>query len=233
MMLMHEKGDIPLVIVRPTIVSSTYKEPIPVAYGKGRLPCFVGDPESIVDVIPADMVVNAMIVAMEAHANQRGETAIYHVGSSVRNPVKFTVLHEVGYNFFTKHPCIDKDGNPIIVSHVKVLGSMASFKRYLTLHYLLPLKGLEIANNAFCQYFQGTYIEMSRKIKHLMRLIDIYKPYLFFKGIYDDLNTEKLRIAARERGLETDIFYFDPKSFDWEDYFLNVHLPGIVKYVFK
>jgi len=29
MVLMQEKGDIPLVIVRPTIVTSTYKEPIP------------------------------------------------------------------------------------------------------------------------------------------------------------------------------------------------------------
>ena len=27
MFLMHEKGDIPLVILRPTIVTSTFKEP--------------------------------------------------------------------------------------------------------------------------------------------------------------------------------------------------------------
>ena len=29
MVLMQEKGEIPLVIVRPTIVTSTYKEPMP------------------------------------------------------------------------------------------------------------------------------------------------------------------------------------------------------------
>lgn len=246
MMIMKEKGDLPVVIVRPTIVSSTFKEPIPgwvegirtidslaVAYGKGRLPCFLGDPESIVDVIPADMVVNAILVAAAVHANETGEAMIYHVGSSVRNPVRFTVLHEVAYNYFTKHPWINKDGNPIIVGHVKVLGSMASFKRYLTVHYLVPLKGLEIANMAFCQYFKGTYMDLNRKINHLMRLIEIYRPYLFFKGIYDDTNTEKLRAAAREKGMETDVFYFDPKSVDWEEYFMNVHIPGIVKYVFK
>lgn len=246
MMLLHEKGDIPLVIIRPTIVTSTFKEPIPgwvegirtidslaVAYGKGRLPCFLGDPDSIADVIPADMVANAIIVAAMAHANQTGNPRIYQIGSSVKNPTTLTTLHEVAYQYFKRYPWINKDGKPVIVGHVRVLGSMASFKRYLTLHYLLPLKALEIANVAFCQSFKGTFIEQTRRINHVMRLIEIYRPYLFFKGIYDDSNAEKLRVAARERGVETDIFYFDPKAVNWADYFMNIHLPGLVKYVFK
>lgn len=246
MILMHDKGDIPLVIIRPTIVTSTFKEPIPgwvegirtidslaVAYGKGRLPCFLGDPDSIADVIPADMVANSIIVAAMAHANQTGNPRIYQVGSSVQNPTRLTTLHEVAYQYFKRHPWINKDGKPVIVGHVRILGSMASFKRYLTLHYLLPLKALEIANIAFCQSFKGTFMEQSRKINNVMRLIEIYRPYLFFKGIYDDSNTEKLRVAAKDRGLETDMFYFDPKAVNWEDYFMNIHLPGLAKYVFK
>lgn len=47
------------------------------------------------------------------------------------------------------------------------------------------------------------------------------------------MNTEKLQIAARQGGVEMDLFYFDPKLIDWEDYFMNIHIPGIVKYVFK
>lgn len=50
---------------------------------------------------------------------------------------------------------------------------------------------------------------------------------------YDDTNTEKLRMVAREGGIETDVFYFDPKIIDWEDYFMNIHFPGLIKYVFK
>lgn len=246
MVLMQEKGDLPLVIIRPTIVTSTFKEPIPgwvegirtidslaVAYGKGRLPCFLGDPDTVLDAIPGDMVANAIIVAAAAHANKKGESTIFHVGSSVKNPMKITLLQETAYQYFTKHPWINKDGEPVIVSHVKLISSVASFKRYLTLRYLLPLKGLEIANIAFCQFFKGTYTELRRKINHVIRLIDIYRPYLFFKATYDDSNTEKLRVATRESGVETDTFYFDPKSVDWENYFINVHFPGLVKYVFK
>ncbi|KAK4764940.1 hypothetical protein SAY86_026030 [Trapa natans] len=50
---------------------------------------------------------------------------------------------------------------------------------------------------------------------------------------FDDSNTEKLRVAAMEGGVEGDVFYFDPKCIDWGHYVTNIHIPGIVKYVFK
>ncbi|XP_059627502.1 fatty acyl-CoA reductase 3-like [Cornus florida] len=245
MFLGHWKENLPLVILRPTIVTSTYKEPFPgwvegvrtidslaLGYGKGRITCFLGDLDSVVDAIPADMVVNSMIVAMAAYANQPSEI-ILQVGSSVANPVTFTCLQDCAFSYFTKNPWIGKDGKPVNVGKVKVLSTMASFHRYMTIHYLLPLKGLELVNAAFCQYFQGMYLELNRKINFVMRLIEIYRPYLFFKGIFDDMNTEKLRMAARESCVETDLFYFDPKIIDWEDYFMNTHIPGVVRHVFK
>ncbi|XP_022898658.1 fatty acyl-CoA reductase 3-like [Olea europaea var. sylvestris] len=245
MLLGHMKENMPLVIIRPTIVTSTYKEPFPgwvegirtidslaVGYGKGRITCFLGDTNTIIDLIPADMVVNSMIVAMVAHANQPNET-IYHVGSSVSNPLTCTMFQEYGHQYFTKHPWIDKEGKPVIVGKVKVLSTMDSFRSYMTIRYLLPLKGLQLVNAACCQYFRGEYLNMYRKIKYVMRLIDLYRPYLFFKGAFDDINTEKLRRAAKESNVETDMFDFDPKTIKWNDYFMSIHLPGVVKYLFK
>ncbi|XP_027083886.1 alcohol-forming fatty acyl-CoA reductase-like [Coffea arabica] len=245
MLLGHLKGNTPLVIVRPTIITSTFKEPFPgwvegvrtidsltVGYAKGRITCFLGDPRTIVDAIPADMVVNAMMVAMMAHANQPSEMTIYQVGSSLSNPLHYSSLQNYGLNYFSKHPWIDKAGNPVKVGKITVLRTMSSFRRYLAIRYLLPLKGLQIVNVALCQYFGGLYHDLHRKIKFVNRMIELYGPYLFFKGIYDDLNTEKLRRAARECDPEN-LFYFDPKSINWEDYFMNTHIPGVVKYVFK
>jgi fatty acyl-CoA reductase len=40
-------------------------------------------------------------------------------------------------------------------------------------------------------------------------------------------------MAVRESAADADLFYFDPKCVDWEDYMINVHIPGVVKYVFK
>ncbi|CAH1437847.1 unnamed protein product [Lactuca virosa] len=61
----------------------------------------------------------------------------------------------------------------------------------------------------------------------------VIQPYLFSKSFYDDMNTEKLRQVVKENEVEANIFYFDPKTIDWEDYFLHTHLPGAVKHVFK
>lgn len=47
------------------------------------------------------------------------------------------------------------------------------------------------------------------------------------------MNTEKLRRAAADADASDDTFYFDPKIIKWEDYFINIHIPGVVKYVFK
>ncbi|CAN0916731.1 Fatty acyl-CoA reductase 3 [Linum grandiflorum] len=242
-----KKNNMSLVILRPTIVTSTFKQPFPgwvegirtidslaVGYGKGRLTFFLGDTSGILDVIPADMVVNSILVAMVAHANHPlSEPIIYQIGSSVRNPMKYGELQEYGFHYFTQKPWVDKDGNPVRVGKIKVLASMDSFRRYMALRYLLALKGLELANVAFCHFFDGICSDLNRRIKFVMRLVELYQPYLFFRGVFDDINTEKLRMAARDNGLEADKFYFDPVEVDWEDYFTNIHIPGVVKYVLK
>lgn len=96
--------------------------------------------------IPADMVVNAILAAMAAHANQPGEV-IYQVGSSMRNPLRYSNLHDYGFRFFTKKPWINKDGTPVKVGKVTVMGSMASFHRYMTVRYLLFLK---VIGSTYC-----------------------------------------------------------------------------------
>ncbi|KAL2593830.1 hypothetical protein AAZV13_12G151200 [Glycine max] len=239
------KGNMNVVIVRPTMVTSTYKEPFPgwieglrtidsivVAYGKGKLVCFLANLEAVFDVIPADMVVNAMLVAMVAHANQPSDI-IYHVGSSVVNPVMYLNLRDYSVRYFTEKPWINRDGKPVKVGKFTILRNMDSFRKYMYIRYLLPLKGLELVNAASCQYFQKMYLDFNRKIRTVLRLVELYKPYLFFNGVFDNTNTEKLLSSARQGGVETELFYFDTKMIDWEDYFINIHFPGIIKYAFK
>ncbi|KAF5205360.1 Fatty acyl-coa reductase [Thalictrum thalictroides] len=245
MLVGNLRGNLPLVIIRPTVVTSTYKEPFPgwiegarhidiltIGYGKGKLTCFLGDPTLILDLIPGDMVVNAMIVAMVTHLNQSSEH-IYHVGSSMKNPVNPYVFVDYVYDYFLKNPLISKDGKPIKVKKPTILTSVASFQSYMTLHYILPLKVFALLNALCCDYSRQTCIDMNRKIKFVMSLVELYAPYIFFKGIFDDLNTEKLRVRMKSIKSEADTFYFDPKCIDWDDYFINIHLPGVLKYNLK
>ncbi|KAM7528100.1 hypothetical protein LguiB_031510 [Lonicera macranthoides] len=179
---MMQKVDVVVNLAATTNFDERTVDSMLVGFGKGKLTYFLGDPDSIIDVIPADMVVNAMIAAMAAHANQPFEI-IYHVGSSVTNAVKYGCIQDYGLRYFTNNPWIDKDGNRVKVGKLTVMTSIASFRRYMTLRYLLPLKVFKVVNIILCQFFEGTYKDLYRKIKFVMRLVELYEPYLFFKGM--------------------------------------------------
>ncbi|KAL9239222.1 hypothetical protein vseg_013562 [Gypsophila vaccaria] len=244
MLVEKYRGNLPVVTMRPTIVCSTYKEPFPgwvegcrtidsvaVNYGKGRLSIFLADGTSVFDLIPADMFVNSMIVAMKAHITQPCST-IYQVGCSYRNPVTFSELQDFHQNYFRKHPWSNDEGNLVKVRNVWVLSNILIFQLILFLWIFLVGKTLNLANSMGSRSMQQTLVNTDKKLKVIMKLVELYRPYLFFKGIFVDTNTEKLRIRARENGLDEDMFNFDPMSIDWKDFFINVHLPAVVKYLF-
>ncbi|XP_056158982.1 probable fatty acyl-CoA reductase 4 isoform X2 [Syzygium oleosum] len=152
MMQHHLKQNIPLAVMRPTIITSTYREPfagwtegfplrtmdsIAIHYGRGRLKNFLGNPNTILDTLPADMVVNAMIVAIAVHANQPNSNKIYQVGSSKKHPVTYSDLHDVIRSYFQDSPWIGENGEPVKVHKLKIIGSMASFNKHLRLYILL------------------------------------------------------------------------------------------------
>ncbi|XP_012075826.2 fatty acyl-CoA reductase 3 isoform X1 [Jatropha curcas] len=260
MVIGHLKENLPVVIIRPTMVTSTWREPFPgwiegartidaltVGYGSGKMSFFVADLTAIVDVIPADMVVNTIIAAMMVHANNQPCQVVYHIGSSLGNPIRYSNFRDYLYFYFTNKPWMLQNGKPVKVAKPTILTTMANFHRYIAIRYLPLLKVLKLANTISCHYFQGTYNNLNRNIKRVMRLVELYQPYLFFHGIFDDSNTNKLlRIAkdngmetrgqttlAKDNGMETNNFFFDVKSIDWDDYFINTHIPGILKYVLK
>ncbi|KAL4327755.1 hypothetical protein AHAS_Ahas13G0131800 [Arachis hypogaea] len=249
MLLETSKRNMPIIIIRPTIITSTYREPfsgwiegvrtidsVAVAYGKGTLTCFPGDIHGVSDVIPGDMVVNAMLAAMVAHANQPSDNiTIYHVGSSVSNPMRYHNLCNYMFRYFTAKPWINRNGKPVKVRKLIMLNNMATFRTYMFIRYLLPLQVLNLVNKAFYKNSQEVYTDYFRKIHAVIRMADLYKSYVFFNGIFDNMNTVKLLAAARQ-GMDSEemnLFNFDPKVIDWDDYFINIHFPGVVKYAFK
>ena len=103
-MVLLERGEAPLIILRPAIIESSHREPFPgwiqgsrmadpiiMAYAKGVLREFPGDPESLVDIVPVDHVVNATLAA----AIRRPEAPeVFQVASSERNPLRYRELYD-------------------------------------------------------------------------------------------------------------------------------------------
>ncbi|OEL38186.1 putative fatty acyl-CoA reductase 4 [Dichanthelium oligosanthes] len=241
------EGDVPVVIVRPSIITSIQKDPLPgwiegtrtidailIGYAKQSLSCFLADLDLTMDVIPGDMVVNAMMAATMAHASpgrRLPQPTVYHATSSLRNPAPYAVLYRTGIRYFSANPRVGSDGRPVRTRQVHFFATIAAFTAYMVLRYRLPLELLRLLNLLCLGLLSRLYGELSRKYTFVMRLVDLYGPFALFRGIFDDANTEKLRLAMAA-GDRVD-FNFDPRSIDWDDYFYRIHIPGVMKYVLK
>ncbi|KAF7103010.1 hypothetical protein CFC21_104052 [Triticum aestivum] len=249
MLLGHLPGELPVVILRPSIITSILKEPLPgwmegirtddhavvIGYAKQTLPFFLVDLSLIMDVIPGDMVVNAMMVAMAAHSEERAQT-IYHVTSSLRNPAPYAILADTGHRYFYDNPPrTGRNGEPARLNKMRFFSTVARLSLYMAVRYRLPLEMLRLVNIALCGFFSQRYDDLSRKYRFIVQLIELYAPYSLFKGCFDDMNTERLRMAMKKEQhsniAEEFYFDFDPKSIDWDSYFYGVHIPGVLKYM--
>uniref|UniRef100_A0A0D3EDE1 Fatty acyl-CoA reductase n=1 Tax=Brassica oleracea var. oleracea TaxID=109376 RepID=A0A0D3EDE1_BRAOL len=244
MFLGHYRENMSIVIIRPTMITSTFSDPFPgwiegvktldtaiLSYGKGMLTCFLIDQKAACDIIPVDMVANAMIATAAEHFNDSGSHTVYHVASSYRNPIIYKQIANIMNRYFKKSPLLGRSGMPIVPKDLVLLSTMAMFRLYMGLRFKLPLQhNLGLLSITFPSQFGDKYQHHNRKFKMAMRLVKIYEPYLLFKGIFDDKNLETLRIKneAKERN---DIPGFSPKFIDWEDYFINTHIPGLVTHV--
>ncbi len=103
-------------IVRPSIIESALErphvgwiegfkmaEPLILAYGRGELPEFPAAADTIVDIVPVDHVVSA-IVAVLAHPPEPAQVGYFHVSSGDRNPLTFNVLYTLGAQLLRPPP---------------------------------------------------------------------------------------------------------------------------------
>ncbi|VAH70254.1 unnamed protein product [Triticum turgidum subsp. durum] len=244
MLLGHLEGDLPVVIVRPSIITSILKDPLPgwiegvrtidsviLGYTKQALKFFLVDPDAIMDVIPGDMVVNSMMVAMAAHTEEKVQT-VYHLTSSVSNPTSYTTLQESGHRYFKDNPPRGENGEPIRLNNMRFFSTVVRLRAYIVIKYKFPLEVLHLVNVLLCGLFSRRYNELNGKYRLAMHLIELYAPYTLFKGRFDDMNLEKLRKAMESnRDGGEYCFDFDLRRIDWDDYFYRVHFPGVLKYL--
>ncbi|RID68869.1 hypothetical protein BRARA_C01002 [Brassica rapa] len=243
MLLGYCRESMPIVIIRPTIITSTFSDPFPgwiegiktidsviVSFRKGLLKCFLVDDMAVCDLIPVDMVANAMIVTAAEHSRESGSHTIYHVGSSYQNPVMYKQIYEILNRFFLASPLLGRNGLPI-VPNVKIFPTMARFRVYTSLRYKLPLQILRLLRLIFPSQLGEKYEVHNRRFNIAMRMVKLYRPYVIFKGIFDDRNLERLRIKNEGTGIDKLIDSI--KCIDWEDYFMNIHIRGLITHVLE
>ncbi|KAH7724479.1 male sterility protein [Aphelenchoides avenae] len=116
--LIEDAKDLPVIIVRPSIIGAMWKEPLPgwtdnfngptgliAAVGKGLLTNMCGSVKSKADIIPVDIVSNALIVAASHRANLKADVIpVIHVSSGALNPLKWGRIVNYLQQFYLQYP---------------------------------------------------------------------------------------------------------------------------------
>ncbi|KAL0321758.1 UNVERIFIED_CONTAM: Fatty acyl-CoA reductase 2 [Sesamum calycinum] len=195
-MIINEcKGDTPVLIVRPAIIESSYKEPFPgwiqgyrvtdpliISYGKGHLPAFLGDPEVKLDIIPVDMVVNTIIAATAKHGICcRPGLDVYHSASAIVNPLRYYDVFEFSYEYFSSNPLTESSSKGGNIKKIKFFDNINDLSKY-TQDEICQSGGLQLdamGTNAI-ENLQKLQMKWKAKILHAIQLCKIYE----FSGSY-------------------------------------------------
>ncbi len=240
--LLQNRGPIPVSIVRPSIIESALLEPFPgwirgfrmaepviVSYARGLLKEFPGVPEGIIDVIPVDLVVAAIIDA--AAGPVPDAPAITQVASGSVNPLHYRHLVDMVREFFTTHPIYDLEGQPIIVPEWSFPGrgrvqrqlerAQTAIDKGEKLLQSLPLRGKQAA-------WAATLEEKREEVERALAYVELYGAYAECEAIYgvDNLLSRWDRLDPADQAT----FCFDPRVIDWSWYAPNVHLPSVVEH---
>jgi HAD superfamily hydrolase (TIGR01490 family) len=233
-------GDVPISIVRPSIIESAWAEPRPgwirgfrmaepviISYARGLLKEFPGVPEGTIDVIPVDLVV-AAIIAVAAAGPERAPR-ITQVASGGINPLKYRTLVDNVRDYFLQHPLYDSEGQPIEVpdwnfpGRGRVQGQLTRARDAITraerLLTKLPLRGTQASWTAS---LETKRIEVERALEY----VELYGLYTECEAIYG-----VDRLMALWNGLDADdqaTFCFDPQVVHWPTYIHEIHLPSVV-----
>lgn len=242
--IMELRGDLRTAIIRPSIIESSIAEPHPgwlgkyrmsepliVGFAKGRLPDFPADPDIILDIIPVDFVVNAMLAAAEAIANNGG-IKVYHVATGTQNPLYFRGIVDATYGYFSENPMME-NGKPISVP-VWQYPSLELFQKKLAGKMRLldsAIRALTLLPTRAAKRRRRKLIVKQRSIQAALHYIRIYAPYTRTSFEFE---TEKMQgLYNALSPVEQERFDFDVSQIQWQQYFQEIHIPGIKRHVLK
>ncbi len=242
--LCETRGDLPVTLVRPSIIESALAEPRPgwirgfrmaepviITYARGLLKEFPGIPEGVVDVIPVDLVVAAVIDAAARGPKPTPAPAIVQVASGSANPLRYRHLVDMVHDWFSQHPLYDAKGQPIVVprwsfpGRGRVQDQLQRAVRAIDLAEkalgALPLRGSQAR---WAADLEERRADASRALDY----VELYGAYAETEAVFavDELLARWSTLDATDQAS----FGYDPGVVDWDHYVTQVHLPSVVEH---
>ncbi len=231
-----------IAVVRPSIVESSIEKPF-LGWNEGvntsaSLSYLLGtwfrqlptNESKNLDLIPVDLACRGMTLIAAALVERRHER-MYHLATSVANPcdmrrsIELTGLgHRKFYrsqNGFQHRLRLQFDAIPVSKSRYQKLSAPAQ-------------KLLVQAINRSVEpipFVRPPLARQERDLERVIKLVALFEPFILHNDhVFEAANVERLSAAlpADERAA----FGYDPRSVDWWDYWINVHIPALRKWCY-
>jgi Male sterility protein/haloacid dehalogenase-like hydrolase len=240
--LAHHGGDVPIAIVRPSIVESSERSPFtgwnegintsgPLSYLLGtnfrQLPT---NERKCLDVIPVDMVCRGMSLiaaAVIARCNAR----MYQLATSAINPVNMGRSIELTGLAHRKHYRQQSSVDNWL--KVKFETIPVSKQRYERLSIPMQKAVVSGINRAAISLHmkKAPLAKAERELSRAEKLIELYEPFILHnEHVFESENARLLSAALPPE--EWDAFEFAPEAIDWWEYWINIHIPALRRWCY-
>ncbi len=245
-------------IVRPSIVESALSYPFPgwnegftttapiiflVLNGQIKIPA---DPKLILDITPVDQVASVML-AVAAQACVEEPRLVFQAATGDSNPNNMERIIGLVGLFKRKH-FQEKETGIKVVNEIASRMEPRSVSRSTFEKTSLPMlnsaakKASSLLDRARPRWGGGRVVEALDLVKTSVERVEeitretteafaLFRPFTIENAyIFRSDNVRSLfeRISKDERSLLT----WHPQKYDWYDYWMNTHLPGLKKWVF-
>ena len=240
--LTDSKGDVPVSIVRPSIIESAWAEPRPgwirgfrmaepviISYARGLLSEFPGVPEGTVDVIPVDLVVAAIIAVAALGPEEAPAITPGRVGR--HQPAEVPGARRQRQRLVHRAPALRQRGPADRRARVPLprprpgAGPARPGQDVITrgekLLQALPLRGKQAELSA---KLETKRMEVERALEY----VELYGLYTECEAIYQVDNLLAMWDATRRR--RPGGVHLRPPRRRLADYIRKIHLPSIVQH---
>ncbi|XP_015793649.1 putative fatty acyl-CoA reductase CG5065 [Tetranychus urticae] len=234
-LLYQEGNNMSIAIVRPSIITASWKDPTPgwidnyngpsgflVSSGKGVLRTMHVHGDKICDMIPVDIVANTLITSAWFVANkaEKGTTVINCTSGSL-NPINWDTFQNISHGLLIKHPSIQLFRYPGASFH----SNRIVHEFFLLLEHYIPAFVVDLLFK-----LTGHKPILNQVYQKVHRAMNALEYFTTNEWTFKNENFKQLMQSLNQKDFEK--FSIDVQSINWCDYIENYVL-GVRKYLLK
>jgi long-chain acyl-CoA synthetase len=228
--------DLPVAIVRPSIVESSLEEPFrgwnegintsaPLSYLLGtyfrQLP---SNERKCLDLIPVDLVCRGLTLITAALIERRHQ-GLYHLATSASNPCNMRRSIELTCLAHRKFYRSQEGLKPWLRSRFDTIPvSKERYQNFSAPRQRALIRALQRTTPPL-PFLKPPLARQESKLDRVEKIIELYEPFILHNDhVFVAENVELLSHALPAE--EREAFGYDPRALDWWEYWINVHIPA-------